>query len=45
MRKASMTMSCVAEAVATSNAPKATSHGDAAGLQKARKTMAAISRS
>ena len=35
MRKASITMSCVAEAVATSSAPSATSHGDAAGSQKA----------
>ena len=29
-----MTISCVAEAVATNSAPSATSHGDVAGLQK-----------
>ena len=45
MRNASMTMSCVADAVATSSAPNATSHGALAGLQKARNTMAAISSS
>ena len=44
-RKASTTMSCVAEAVATSSAPSATSPGAAAGSQKPRNTIAAISRS
>ncbi len=44
-RNASITMSCVAEAVATRSAPNATSQGDAAGLQKARNTIAAISNS
>ena len=43
-RKASITMSCVAEAVATSSAPTATSHGAAAGSQRPRNTIAAISR-
>ena len=43
-RNASITISCVADAVATRSAPNATSHGDAAGLQKARNTIAAISR-
>src|ERR1700755_430562 len=43
-RKASTTMSCVAEAVATSSAPKATKPGATAGLQEPRKTIAAISR-
>ena len=45
MRKASMTMSCVAEAVATSSAPSATSQGEATGSQKARNAIAAIRRS
>ena len=36
-RKASTTMSCVAEAVATSSAPSATRPGAAAGLQRAEK--------
>ena len=40
-----MTMSWVAEAVATRSAPKATYHGEIAGLQKASNTIAAISRS
>ena len=43
-RKASTTMSCVADAVATSSAPSATSAGATAGLQEPRNTIAAISR-
>jgi hypothetical protein len=45
MRKASITMSWVAEAVATSSAPSATSQGEAAGSQNAKNAMAAISSS
>ena len=43
-RKASTTMSCVAEAVATRSAPSATTSGDADGSQRPRKTIAAISK-
>ncbi len=43
-RKASITMSCVAEAVATRSAPTATSQGAAAGSHRPRNTIAAISR-
>ena len=44
-RNASITMSCVAEAVATMSAPNATSHGALAGSVNARNAVAAISRS
>ncbi len=37
MRNASMTMSCVAEAVVTSSAAPATSQGEVAGSQKRKK--------
>ena len=39
-----MTMSCVAEAVATRSAPTATRNGDTDGSQEPRKTIAAISK-
>ena len=42
-RKASITMSWVAEAVATRSAPTATSQGAAAGSHSPRNTIAAIS--
>src|ERR1700733_1776137 len=42
-RKASTTMSCVAEAVATNSAPMATANADCAGSQAPRKTIAAMS--
>ena len=44
-RKASTTMSCVADAVATRSAPSATISADADGSQRPRKTIAAISKS
>ncbi len=40
-----MTISCVADAVATSSAAMATGMGETAGLQSARSTIAAISNS
>ena len=40
-----MTMSCVAEAVATTTAASATIHGATSGFWKPRKTIAAMSRS
>ena len=43
-RKASTTMSCVAEAVATRSAPNATTKAGPDGSQSAKKTIAAINK-
>ena len=44
-RNASITISCVAEAVATSNAPSATINGERAGSVRASSRIAAINSS